>query len=148
VTSAAVDAHGFEDACAVADVAEGLGKVVLVAGQRLAAFRHQGRIFVTSNLCPLQGGPVGEGRIVDGCITFPWHGWNYQPEDGCSPPPFKEVLATHDVHIANGRVWICSKANPLAQRCAGALAKVAEGEQLASQPGGTSWPTPQPAEKT
>ncbi|MBL9173624.1 MAG: ferric reductase-like transmembrane domain-containing protein [Verrucomicrobiales bacterium] len=113
------EADGYAETCRVEDVAEGRGKVVLVAGQRIALFRHQGRIHATSNVCRHQGGPVGEGRIVDGCITCPWHGWNYQPEDGCSPPPFTEVLETYDTRIQDGRVWVRTIANPPRQHCAG-----------------------------
>jgi sulfoxide reductase heme-binding subunit YedZ len=112
---------GFARACRVEEVTEGRGKVVLASGHRVALFRHQGRIFATSNVCRHQGGPVGEGRIVDGCITCPWHGWNYQPEDGCSPPPFKEVLATFDTRVVGAQVWVRAKANPLGTRCAGSL---------------------------
>jgi nitrite reductase/ring-hydroxylating ferredoxin subunit len=110
---------GFAATCGVGEVTEGRGKVVSVGGQRVALFRHQDRIFATSNVCRHQGGPVGEGRVIDGCITCPWHGWNYQPEDGCSPPPFKETLATYDTRVIDGRVWVKTSANPLGARCAG-----------------------------
>jgi len=112
---------GFMEACAVHEIAEGRGKVVFAGDQRVALFRHRDRIFATSNLCRHQGGPIGEGRIVDGCITCPWHGWNYQPEDGCSPPPFKEMLATYDTCIRDGRVWVKTMANPLETRCDGSV---------------------------
>lgn len=111
---------GFADAGPVDRIAEGRAVVVSVAGARLALWQHQGRLFATSNVCRHQGGPVGEGRIIDGCITCPWHGWNYRPEDGCSPPPFKEVIETHDVRVAEGRAWVRPTANPLGTRCAGA----------------------------
>lgn len=113
------DADGFLPICEAAEVPEGRGKVVLAGDRRIALFRHLGRIYATSNVCRHQGGPVGEGRIVDGCITCPWHGWNYQPEDGCSPPPFKEVLATFDTRIIAGRVWVKAEANAPGTRCAG-----------------------------
>ena len=109
----------FVNVCWIGELVEGRGKVVLVDEQRVALFRHQGRLFATSNVCRHQGGPLGEGRIIDNCITCPWHGWNYQPEDGCSPPPFKEVVATYDTRILDGRVWVRTKANPLQTRCTG-----------------------------
>jgi methionine sulfoxide reductase heme-binding subunit len=43
---------------------------------------------------------------VDGCITCPWHGWEYRPEDGCSPPPFEEKIATYRVKVVGRRVLI------------------------------------------
>ena len=112
---------GYVEVCAAEDVPEGRGRVVSVAGQRIAVFRHQDRLFATSNVCRHQGGPLREGRIVEGCITCPWHGWNYQPEDGCSPPPFHEVLETYDTHVTKGRLWIRLQANPPGTRCAGSL---------------------------
>ena len=36
-------------------------------------------------LSVLQGSP-GEGRIIDGFVTCPWHGFQYRPDDGASPP--------------------------------------------------------------
>ncbi|MFN0067937.1 MAG: Rieske 2Fe-2S domain-containing protein [Limisphaerales bacterium] len=115
-------ADGFVDACALDDLREGRARVVTVAGRRLAVWRHDGRVFATGNVCRHQGGPLGEGRIVDGCITCPWHGWNYRPGDGCSPPPFQEVIPTHDVRVAAGRVWVRAVENPLRTRRAGAAA--------------------------
>jgi nitrite reductase/ring-hydroxylating ferredoxin subunit len=57
-------------------------------------------------------GPLGEGRVVDGCITCPWHGWQYDPATGRSPPPFVERIKTYNVRLANGRVFVNPKPNP------------------------------------
>jgi hypothetical protein len=27
-----------------------------------------------------------QGRIIDGCVTCPWHGYQYLPDTGASPP--------------------------------------------------------------
>ena len=61
-----------------------------------------GKIGAVSNLCAHQNGPLGEGRIVDGCITCPWHGYQYRLADGCAPPPFTEKLATYRVRLKRG----------------------------------------------
>lgn len=68
-------------------------------GERIAVFKHAGCISAVSNVCAHQGGPLGEGKIIDGCITCPWHGWQYRPQDGQSPPPFTEKIATYQVRI-------------------------------------------------
>lgn len=112
-------ADGFWEACGVGEVQEGRGKVIVARGHRVALFRHEGRIFATSNVCRHQGGPLGEGRIVDGCITCPWHGWNYQPGDGCSPPPFQEIIATYETRIIGDRVWVKGIPNPMGTRSEG-----------------------------
>jgi nitrite reductase/ring-hydroxylating ferredoxin subunit/DMSO/TMAO reductase YedYZ heme-binding membrane subunit len=64
-------------------------------GERIAVFRHDGFLSAVTNVCAHQNGPLGEGRILDGCITCPWHGHQFRPEDGCSPPPFTDKVATH-----------------------------------------------------
>ena len=104
------DARNWIDACAVDDLDADRGKAICVpGGERIALFRHGAageRISAVSNLCAHQGGPLGEGRIIDGCITCPWHGYQYRPEDGCAPPPFTEKLPTFRIRIENGRVYI------------------------------------------
>lgn len=103
---ARAEEDGFERACPAAAVPEGWGKTVRIAGERLAVFRREDKIFALSNVCRHQGGPLGEGKIIDGCITCPWHGWQYKPEDGCSPPPFTEVVPTYRVRLVGEDVWI------------------------------------------
>jgi nitrite reductase/ring-hydroxylating ferredoxin subunit/DMSO/TMAO reductase YedYZ heme-binding membrane subunit len=75
-------------------------------GERIAVFRDGTQIGALSNLCAHQNGPIGEGRIIDGCVTCPWHGYQYRLEDGCAPPPFTEKLVTYRVRIAHGVVEV------------------------------------------
>jgi nitrite reductase/ring-hydroxylating ferredoxin subunit/DMSO/TMAO reductase YedYZ heme-binding membrane subunit len=79
--------------------------------ERIAVFRFDGQVAAVSNVCRHQGGPLGEGRVIDGCITCPWHGYQYRPGDGCSPPPFTERIATYRTRIEGGIVWV--HADPL-----------------------------------
>jgi hypothetical protein len=62
---------------------------------------------------------LGEGKIIDGCVTCPWHGWQYRPEDGCSPPPFTEVVPTYRVRLVDGTVYLHPEEQPLASRSSG-----------------------------
>jgi methionine sulfoxide reductase heme-binding subunit len=75
-------------------------------GERIAVFRYGDKISAVSNVCRHQGGPLGEGRIVDGCITCPWHGFQYLPESGTSPPPFTDKIATYRTRIVDGVVQV------------------------------------------
>jgi nitrite reductase/ring-hydroxylating ferredoxin subunit len=79
-----------------------------VSGERIAIFRWDGRVAALSNVCQHQNGPLGEGRIVDGCVTCPWHGYQYRPEDGRSPPPFTEAVPTFAVRVERGRVLVAT----------------------------------------
>src|SRR5215813_3344581 len=75
-------------------------------GERIAVFRDGAQIGALSNLCAHQNGPIGEGHIIDGCVTCPWHGYQYRLEDGCAPPPFTEKLVTYRVRVAHGVVEV------------------------------------------
>jgi nitrite reductase/ring-hydroxylating ferredoxin subunit/DMSO/TMAO reductase YedYZ heme-binding membrane subunit len=80
--------------------------VAAPGGERIAVFRDGARVGALTNLCAHQNGPLGEGRIIDGCITCPWHGFQYRLEDGRAPPPFTEVLVTYPVRLRNGIVEV------------------------------------------
>ena len=80
--------------------------VTPAAGERIAVFRDGAKIYAVSNVCRHQGGPLGEGRIVDGCVTCPWHGFQYRPQDGCAPSPFTEKIATYRTRIEAGVVFV------------------------------------------
>lgn len=82
---------------------------VVCASERIAVFRYDGKISAVSNVCRHQAGPLGEGRILDGCITCPWHGYQYLPGNGRSPAPFTEKVETYDVRVVNGRVYVNPK---------------------------------------
>jgi nitrite reductase/ring-hydroxylating ferredoxin subunit/DMSO/TMAO reductase YedYZ heme-binding membrane subunit len=103
----AAEAEGWLDAGLAAAIPDGRA-VILVPpeGERIAVFREGAKIYAVANACRHQGGPLGEGRILDGCIVCPWHGYQYRPEDGCSPPPYTEKLPTYRTRIIGGRVFV------------------------------------------
>jgi len=81
-------------------------------GERIAVFRSGNQVSAITNVCAHQGGPLGEGKVIDGCVTCPWHGWQYRPQDGCAPPPFTERVATYQVRVVAGRVQVSDQALP------------------------------------
>lgn len=104
---------GWVDACGLDEIDEGCGRTVALEGaERIALVRHNGCISALANTCAHQGGPLGEGRIIDGCVTCPWHGWQYRPADGQSPPPFTERIATYRVRVVRGRIEVDPAALP------------------------------------
>ena len=98
--------------CRPEAIVEGRARIATVGGERVAVFRHRGRLSAVTNVCRHQGGPLGEGRIVDGCITCPWHGYQFRPEDGTSPPPFQDRIPTYNLRVADGQVLVQRTPNP------------------------------------
>jgi nitrite reductase/ring-hydroxylating ferredoxin subunit len=75
-------------------------------------FRDGTQVGALTNVCAHQNGPIGEGRIINGCVTCPWHGYEYRLEDGCAPPPFTEKLATYRVRLRDGLIEVDPQALP------------------------------------
>jgi len=107
---------GFVEACSVGDIPENRARIVCLSGERVAIFKYDGKISAVSNVCQHQNGPLGEGKIIYGCITCPWHGYQYAPDTGTSPPPFTEKVPTFNVRVKNGRVFVHPKPNPAGTR--------------------------------
>lgn len=103
---------GWIDAGRADAIDDGRATVVCPgSGERIAVFRDGDAFSAVSNVCAHQGGPLGEGAIVDGCITCPWHGYQYRASDGQSPPPYTEKIPTYEVRIAGERVYVNPNAN-------------------------------------
>lgn len=103
---AGASVNGFVSVCEVSDIAENRAKTLQLNGQNIALFKYDGKLSAISNLCRHQNGPLGEGKIIDGCITCPWHGYQYLPENGQSPPPFTEKVETYPVQCIGTTVWV------------------------------------------
>ena len=105
-------ADGWVKIGGVDEIEPGRAKTVLVGdARRVAVFRHERGFSAISGVCAHQGGPLAEGRIVDGCVTCPWHGYQYLVENGQSPPPFFEKIPTYELRIEGRTIFVSPRAN-------------------------------------
>lgn len=102
----AASGDGLVRVGAVTEIPENCARIVCASGERIAVFRYDGKISAISNACQHQNGPLGEGRIIDGLVTCPWHGYQYDPACGASPPPFTEKVPTFRVVVRDGQVFV------------------------------------------
>jgi len=109
-----IDAKNWVEVCNWQDIANDRAIIVTVKDQeRVAIFRYESKkLAAIANECQHQNGPLGEGRVIDGFITCPWHGYQYQPGDGRSPKPFTEKVATYELKLEGDRVWLNPKPLP------------------------------------
>ncbi len=105
-SEASPDADGLVSLCRVDEIPESRARIFPVGGERVAVFRYEGKISALSNVCQHQNGPLGEGRVIDGCVTCPWHGYQYDPSTGRSPEPFEERVPTFRVEVRDGVIWL------------------------------------------
>ncbi|MEL6963778.1 MAG: Rieske 2Fe-2S domain-containing protein [Pseudomonadota bacterium] len=108
-----VDQGGWEAIGHVGEIADGRAKVARLSNdERVAVFRHEGKLSAIASVCAHQNGPLGEGRIVWGCVTCPWHGFQYRVTDGCAPAPFTEKVPTFNLKLSGETVLVHKEPNP------------------------------------
>lgn len=107
------DREGWEAIGNAQEIEDGRAKVAKLSnGERVAVFRHEGKLSAIASVCAHQNGPLGEGLIVWGCVTCPWHGFQYRVTDGCAPEPFTEKVPTFNLKLEGETVLVHKDANP------------------------------------
>ena len=83
-------------------------------GVRLVAFRDgDGNARVLSDTCIHRGASLSKGKIVDGCVQCPYHGWQYDGEGRCvkiptlkdKSPPARAKVDSYPVYERYGVVF-------------------------------------------
>lgn len=110
------EADGFHNVCAVVDIPQDRAIGAVIAGERVAVVRYEDKISAVSGVCQHQNGPLAEGKFLYGCLTCPWHGYQYDPATGASPEPFTEKIPTFQTRIHNGRVYVNPQPQPAGTR--------------------------------
>ncbi len=101
-----IDEDGWHLVCRINEIENDKAKMVNVNNERIAIFKYDNKLSAVHNVCKHQNGPLGEGKIIDGCITCPWHGYQYHPQDGCSPAPFSEKVCTYQLKLKNEFIYV------------------------------------------
>jgi len=101
-------AEDWVDVCDWQDIENNCGTTLDIGNQeRIAIFRYDdNKLCAIANACQHQNGPLGEGCVRNGLIVCPWHGYEYRPEDGCSPAPFAEKVDTYALRLNGSRVEV------------------------------------------
>ncbi|MBZ5521013.1 MAG: Rieske (2Fe-2S) protein [Acidobacteriia bacterium] len=81
-------------------------KEFLASGKMLCVANIDGEIHAMDNVCLHWGGPLGQGRIEDGKVVCPWHGWKFDPKTGEGPPRASGRLKVHKVRIEGEEVFV------------------------------------------
>ena len=96
----------FVRAANISEVKLGMAKAVTISGKRIALYNVDGKIYATDNACLHQGGPLGEGELMDNVITCPMHGWQYDVSNGtCFNMPSAR-LGTYPVEIQGQDIMV------------------------------------------
>ncbi len=104
--------NGYYYACNVDDIQDDCAKTLVLNGENIAIFKYDGKLSAINNVCKHQNGPLGEGKVIDGCVTCPWHGYQYEPHNGSSPPPFTEKVSTYELKLEGEKVFVNPEPKP------------------------------------
>src|SRR3954470_24742343 len=79
---------------------------VVAAGRAVCLIRTAEGYGALDNHCPHQGGPLGDGQLVDGYLICPWHAYEYDPVTGTPPPGFKDAATAYAVETRDDGVYV------------------------------------------
>lgn len=76
--------EGYDDVLVAQpdEIPDGERKIVEIEGVSIGVFHYAGGWYALRNSCLHRGGPVATGKLVDGQIICPWHGYTYTLTDG------------------------------------------------------------------
>ncbi len=87
-------------------VGEGAAIEVIADEQILAIFRQSGVLYALDGMCAHQGGPIAQGEVAGGCVTCPWHGWQYELKTGIQTINRQPLQRTFPVREIEGRIEV------------------------------------------
>jgi 3-phenylpropionate/trans-cinnamate dioxygenase ferredoxin subunit len=95
------------DATRENSLADGEHIVVDVDGVEVALFRVEGQYYAIEDKCTHDGAEIASGRL-EGCeIICPRHGARFCLKTGkVLKPPAYEDVATYEIKLAEGRIWV------------------------------------------
>ena len=81
-------------------------QVVAAAGQAIAVFYHQDKVYALDNRCPHMGFPLYRGSLKDGLLTCHWHHARFDLESGGTFDLFSDDVRAFPVQVVDGEVWV------------------------------------------
>ncbi|MFM8252987.1 MAG: Rieske (2Fe-2S) protein [Planctomycetota bacterium] len=90
----------------VADCPPGSARELVVGDRIVALYRVDDQFYALDGICPHQGGPLGKGRLHDGVVTCPWHGWQFDVRTGQHQSSKTLCHPRYELKIEDGQVWM------------------------------------------
>jgi nitrite reductase/ring-hydroxylating ferredoxin subunit len=89
-----------------ADVPDGGRMIIEVEGLSIGIFHHEGGWYAVHNSCQHASGPVATGRLKDGILTCPSHGYKYRLTDGTLLNDPSAHLEMYPVEVREGKIHL------------------------------------------
>lgn len=91
-----------------ADVPENHALRVVINGRSILLTRWRGQLYAISGRCPHAGADLSQGRLGNGRIDCPMHGWKFDITNGrpLYPPDEGRPLRIYPLQLVAGEVWV------------------------------------------
>ncbi len=98
----------FEKTIKESSVAEGKVAKAKIGKREFAVVRKDGQFYCIDGTCTHEGGPLGEGSLVDGWLECPWHQGHFDYKTGNTDPETDWVtpVKPHRIKVEGGYVYI------------------------------------------
>ena len=88
------------------EIPESIPTAAKAGAQSLVVLRNGETVFALHAQCAHAGGPLAEGKLVDGCVECPWHGSRFEMSTGKrTRGPTTYDQPRYDVRAAEGGGW-------------------------------------------
>ncbi len=98
---------GFIRVAQITDIKEGTAKVFTVGEVRIALCNVEEKFYAIADICTHDGGPLGEGELVDCQIECPRHGARFDVRTGkalCLPAVIN--VPTYPVEVRDSEIFV------------------------------------------
>lgn len=104
----------FVKSCTLDDLKADGPTVRSLLGKKVGLFsRDDGSVYALEMTCKHQGADLSGGKVEDGVVTCPRHGWTYDLETGkCLSHPTGLPLRFHEVKVDGEDVLVSLVATP------------------------------------
>jgi phenylpropionate dioxygenase-like ring-hydroxylating dioxygenase large terminal subunit len=112
--------HDWHPLAKAEEVAGGRQVAARLLGEDLVLWSTGGRFHAWRDLCVHRGAKLSLGKVKDGCLQCPYHGWTYDESGMCvlipahpgqKPPPRARITA-FQCREAYGWIWACLSETP------------------------------------
>ncbi|MGH7228477.1 MAG: Rieske (2Fe-2S) protein [Nitrospiraceae bacterium] len=97
---------GFQLVARIDEIPPGESKLVIVNDKSIAVFNIEGSFYAIYNVCPHEGGPLGEGRLKGYVVSCPWHELAFDVRNGQGTDGGGYCVGSYEVRVEGQEVFV------------------------------------------
>ena len=98
--------EGFQLIARTDEIPPGESKIVTINDKSVAVFNVGGTFYAIYNICPHEGGPLGEGRLKGYVVSCPWHDLAFDVRNGQGTDGGGYCVGSYEVRVKGKEVFV------------------------------------------